>query len=171
MGKTRAENSLPASVSSRAGSCRRCRKSSYARRAACNSTTSPSCQALPTNMAKRLTVAPSGRVIRKRPSRTRASGLRKIRCSSVNASGSSITARADRETSSKPAPSEAVSESGASGAGATGTSTFVPGCPVAAPGSSTGASSRNPRIGDKRVPDIMANPLVEGTTPKTGKRS
>jgi hypothetical protein len=46
------------------------------RRAACSSTTSASCQRSPISMAKREMAAPVGRLISKRPSIWRSSGLR-----------------------------------------------------------------------------------------------
>jgi hypothetical protein len=79
-------------------------------------------------MAKRLITAPGGRVIRKRPSRTRGSGLWKASSSSVKASGSSTTTRADSDVSASPLPSEAVKDSG----GAWGAATFT-GAPLCAP--------------------------------------
>ena len=113
IGNTRAANSLPACFSSSAGSVFRCRKSSYARRATERSTISASCQPRSVFIAKRLTVAPDGSVIANRPSRTRASGLVKRRCSSVNASGPSTTTLASIAASASPLPSSVVSDSGA----------------------------------------------------------
>ncbi len=121
MGNTRAENWLPAACSSSAGSCRRCRKSSYACRALCFSTTSPSCHSSPSFMEKRLSAAPSGSVMPNVPSSRRSSGFSKTSRSSVNASGSSTTARASSSASRSPVPLEAVRlNGGAGGATASG---------------------------------------------------
>jgi hypothetical protein len=62
---------LPDDFSISAGSCLRCRKSSYARRATCFSTTSASIHCPSVSIANRLTAAPAGNVIANVPSRIR----------------------------------------------------------------------------------------------------
>ena len=69
-------------------------------------------------IANRLTDARCGSVMAKVPSSTRGSGLAKTKRSSVNASGSSSTARAERLTSPRPLPSDDVSVTGAFGTSA-----------------------------------------------------
>src|SRR5580704_3395672 len=89
--------------------------SSYARRATSFLTTSASLNRLSSFIANRDTAAAVGSVIANVPSRTRSSGLRNFRWSSVNASGPSTTALASIASSTRPVPSEAVSDHGAIG--------------------------------------------------------
>ena len=64
-------------------------------------------------MAKRLTAAPGGSVISKRPSMARGSGFLKVKWSSVKASGSSTTAVASSAAIWRPVPSAEVRPMGA----------------------------------------------------------
>jgi hypothetical protein len=87
-------------------------------RSAIFSTTSASIQWSSFCIANRDSAAPGGSVIANRPSRTRASGLWKYRCSSVYASGPSTTARASSRASTSPVPSDPVSDIGGPSSGA-----------------------------------------------------
>ena len=161
MGKTRAENSLPASCSSSAGSCRRWRKSSYATRARWRSTTSPSCQAPPIFMAKRLRAAPGGRAMRNRPSIRCSRGFSKVRCNSVKARGGSSTPFASRATRDKPVPSDAVRRIGAAGSAAD---------PSSAAFGNWNEAGTTPAAAGRETPDAERTP-PPATTPTAARPS
>src|SRR5689334_13130358 len=110
-------------------------------------------------MAKRLTAAPDGSVIEKRPSRTRSAGLAKRRRSSVKAIGPSTTARASSLTSSRPLPSLAVSDSGASEEAAISVSVWIA---IAATGVGAAANTARDTVGTPLALGELAVALGDG---------
>ncbi len=126
------------------------------------STTSPSCHRLSMSMAKRLTEAPGGRAIRKRPSMVRSSGLSKDKCSSVNTNGPCMTDLASTEVSRSALPAAVVKAMGA-----------------AAPPSSLAAVSKNPSAKvallcsavPLRLDDLLAGPRTPQAVRATATHS
>src|SRR5262249_30795426 len=117
------------------------------------------------SIANRDTAAPLGSVIENVPSRVRASGLWKYRCSSVNASGPSTTAFASTRVNSSPLPSDAVSDHGGASSRASGwldaTNIVVTG--VTLPGASATTGDGDRVLADG-LPVSACEPLQAKTT-------